>query len=50
MYGKLVTTCFKYHVYLYSSENITNLNALSGCRTSAMSHQAALPTLYRSII
>jgi hypothetical protein len=27
MYGKLAITCFKYQVYLYSSEAITYLNA-----------------------
>jgi hypothetical protein len=27
MYGKLAITCFKYQVYLYSSEAISYLNA-----------------------
>ena len=48
MFGKLAMTCFKYQVYLYGSEAITCLNALSGYRASStMSHQTAPTPHYR---
>jgi hypothetical protein len=48
MYGKPAITCFKYQVFLYGLEAITNLNAiLFGYRASSMSHHTAPTPHYR---
>ncbi len=49
MYGKPAMTCFKYQVYLYGSEAITDLNALIGVVTEPTLWVITLPPLQAAL-